>query len=233
MKFINFFLATLFGSFVSTGFSQNLIFKETHVDQSYEKTTTGANRNLYSWATLTLFGTDLAVGDIDSKQDFSNYYSFTWNHKFKMNRLFSYGLGYGVHRQVYRLREKGLAVLHREAFDKGKLVYWGVNANCFWRINFDPKRGNILGKYLDLAVFGQFNFYQKAKFIDGDWSERRVGKDFTERFVSGVEARIGHEVVALFVRYKLFSEHSKDALPPFTNLDLARWSIGLNLNIGS
>ena len=227
MNFRKFFLLIGFLSLVFTGVSQNVLFQKTDVDQRYKIDKIGVNRRVYRWASITLLGTDLAVNNTESKQDFSNYYAFNWNFKYKINGLLSHGLNYGLHRQVYRLSQEGLNALSREYFDKGKLIYWGVNAQYFWRFNFDPWRGDIFGKYLDLSLFGQWNFYQRARFVDGNMTEKIVNGDFSERYVAGVEARFGREALSLYVRYKLYSGVFKEDSAPYTDLDLARLSVGL------
>ena len=217
---------------VFTGFSQHVVLHETNADRRYEIPKDGANRRQYHWFQLTLLGTDLAFGELHSKQDFSNYYAMSWNHQFRLNGAFSHGLGYGVHRQVYRLSEKGLNIVLHGDCDKGKLIYWGVNANYFWRFNFDPRRGSTIGRYLDLAAFGQFNFYQYGKFVQGRLTEKTGSTNCTERCAIGAEVRLGYEIWSMYARYKFFVS-SPESGGTFADMELARWSVGLNLGLGS
>ena len=231
MKYIKIFLAASLLCPVFTGVSQHVVLHETDADKRYEIPRDGANRRQYHWLQLTLLGTDhvFGKGELDSKEDFSNYYAVSWNHQFRVNGVFSHGLGYGLHRQVYRLSERGLNTVSRGDWRKGKLIYWGVNANYFWRFNFDPRRGNVIGKYVDLVAFGQFNFHQQAKFVQGNLTEKISSENFTERSALGAEVRLGREGLSIYARYK-YLVSSPDS-GTFAHMELARWSVGLNLGL--
>jgi len=229
MKYIKIILVTSLLFSVFPAFSQRVIL-HSNVDKQYEIPKKGANRQQYFWVQLSLFGTDLAFGELDSKQNFGNYYGLNFNKKYKLNSVFSQGFGWGIHQQVYRLSKKGLNTMSRPYCDKGKLIFTGLNVNYFVRFNFDPKRGNIVGNYLDIAPFGQYNFYQRAEFVHGRWTEKTGSENFAERYAIGVETRLGHEYLSIYFRYKFLSDNPKSGT--FVNLDLAKCSVGLHVNIG-
>ena len=158
---IRIFIASL-ACFALTGYSQITVPIKVDADNNRR----GPNRNHYSWLSLSLFGTDLALGDLDGKQRFGNYYGLSFNHKFRLSEIHSHGWGLGVHRQVHSLSERGLSSeLLGSGWESGKLIYWGINANYFWRFNFDPSRGNTLGTYLDILLFLQYNPRQQAQWV--------------------------------------------------------------------
>jgi hypothetical protein len=140
-------------------------------------------------------------------------------------------LGYGLHRQVYRLSKKGMTCFSDD-WNKGKLIYWGANANYFWRINFDPKRGNIIGAYLDFGVFGQFNFSQRLKLTGGSTSKKSKFICYREVFTMGPEVRLGRENLSIYGRYKFISSEHCKVYGHNSDFDLAKWSVGLNIGIG-
>ena len=206
-----------------------MIFQQSDADKMYEIPKTGINRQLHSWIQFS-FGSDMPFGELDSKADaLYNYYGFTYNRKIKFNAILSHGYGLGVHHQLYPLNQRGLSAVQRDTWDRGRLIYNGVNMSYFVRINFDPKRGNRFGIYMDLATFGQFNFHQRAKFVHGNLTEKVNKENFPERFAAGVETRVGYESLSLYVRYKFFSERPDSGA--YTNVDLAKWSAGLNIAI--
>jgi len=230
MKYIKILILTIFLCPVFQVFSQRVVLRQTNIEQQYDIPKKGANRQQYFWVQLSLFGTDLAIGELDVKQKFGNYYGLSFNNKYKLNGVLSHGYGWGFHHQAYHLNKKGLNALSSSSWDQGKLSFAGVNINYFVRINFDPKRGNIVGTYLDLVPFGQYNFYQRAKFVEGRLTEKSDEKNFAERYAIGVETRLGREFYSIYARYKFISDNPKS--DTFINLDLAKWSVGLNLNIG-
>jgi len=148
MKFIKILLVASLLFLVFPAFSQRVVL-HTNVDKEYQIPKKGANRQQYFWVQFSLFGTDLAFGELDSKQNFGNYFGLSFNKKYKLNGVLSHGFGWGVHSQVYHLSDSGLNKLSHPSWDKGKLIFKGVNVNYFVRFNFDPKRGNIVGSYLD------------------------------------------------------------------------------------
>ena len=230
MKFIKILLITSSLFPVCQAFSQRVLLHQTNADKQYEIPKKGANRKQYTWVQLSLFGTDLAFGKLDSKQDFfNNYFGLSVNKKYKQNGILSLGYGCGVHRQVYRMSDKGLHTALRPDWDKGKFVFVGVNMNYFVRFNFDPKRGNIRGYYFDLAPFGQYNFYQRAEFVQGKLTEKSGKENFPERYAIGIETRLGREFLSIYARYKLVSANQKSGT--FTDMDLAKWSVGFQINM--
>ena len=234
MKCIKIFLITSLACFVITGFSQNIVSLGTYTDIDYKRSNRGPNRAHYSWLSLSLFGTDLAFGELDGKQRFGNYYGLSWNHKFKISEILSHGLGFGIHRQVHLLSEKGLtSELFYNSWEKGKLVYWGGNVNYFWRFNFDPNRGNTLGTYLDILMFWQYNPRQQAQLAGGGLTNNYFSCHLEERNAAGFEMRIGREAFSLYFRYKCLSMSClHKIMAPLKELDLPRWSIGLNVGLG-
>jgi hypothetical protein len=230
MKFIKILLIINFLLPVYQAFSQRVVLHQTNADKQYEIPKKGANRQQNIWVQLSLFGTDLAFGELDSKQDFfNNYFGLSVNKKYKLNGILSHGYGCGVHRQVYRMSDNGLHTALRPDWDKGKFVFVGGHVNYFVRFNFDPKRGNIRGYYLDLAPFGQYNFYQRAEFVQGKLTEKSGKENFPERFAIGVETRFGREFLSIYARYKFLSINQKSGT--FTDMDFAKWSVGFHINI--
>jgi len=230
MKSVKIFLIASLACFILTGYSQVIVPIQADADKNKR----GPNRNHYSWLSLSFFGTDLAFGGLDSKQRFGNYYGLSFNHKFRLSEIHSHGLGCGIHRQVHSLSEKGLnSELLDNSWEKGKLVYWGFNANYFWRFNFDPSRGNILGTYLDILLFLQYNPRQQAQLAKEDLTHSYFSCHLAERRAAGIEMRIGREAFSLYFRYKgLSGSCLHKILAPLQELDLPKWSVGLNVGFG-
>ncbi|MDR1951639.1 MAG: hypothetical protein LBP96_05360 [Bacteroidales bacterium] len=201
---------------------------ENNPEKPYDTPKKGEFRKKHTWLQLG-YGTDLAIGNLDSKQTSENFYSASINQKFRLNKTLSHGFGGGVYLQTHSLSEKGLTTLLHNDWDKGSLRFWGLDANYFVRIYFSRKYGTVPGWYCDLAAFGQFNFHQRTQFTKGKTTIKTVGGDFAERYAAGFETRLGFRTIALFARYKLVSESDVSF---FTSMDLPKWSVGLSLDIG-
>jgi hypothetical protein len=229
MKFIKIFFVTGLLCPVFSGFSQRIVLLETNPNKPYEVPKKGYHRSQFTWLQFTA-ETDLAIGNLDSKQGFDNF-GLSVNHKFRINKTLSHGFGGGTYLQTYPLSKKGLETLHHSDWDKGCLRFWGLDANYFVRIYFSRKYGTVPGWHWDLAAFGKFNFHQRTQFTKGRTTVKTVGGDFAERYSAGVETRLGFRTIALFCRYKLISE-SDASSGPFANMDLPKWSVGLNAGFG-
>jgi len=235
MIYRRFFLIITLTCLTFTLFSQHVIFRQTDADRTFEIPRQGPNRAQFSWISFHFFGTDLMFGNSHCvRQRFANYQGLGWNRMYRINGVLSHGFGLGGHRQVHALHERGLnSELLEENWENGRLVYWGVNANYFLRFNFDPRRGNTLGRFLDVMIFGQYNPYQRVQLTRGNLTKRYTSQHLAERYAAGVEVRVGYEFLSLYVRYKLFSANRPNsALVPFGDLNLAKWSIGLSLGFG-
>ena len=233
MKLIKFILIVSLLSHVFQAFSQRVMLIQTDVDKQYETPKKGANRQQYFWVQFSLFGTNLTFDELDNKQDFCTYYGLSFNKKYKVNSIISHGYGYGIHRDSYALSNNGLITANRSGLGKGKLIFVGLNVNYFCRFNFDPKRGNTLGTYLDFAPIGQFNFYQRARFKQ--CTKKKSENILVERHVLGLETRIGRGALSIYGRYKFRSyKHTyKTKAGIFEDLDLTKWSVGININVSS
>jgi hypothetical protein len=229
MKFIKIFFVIGLLCPVFSGFSQRIVLLETNPNKPYEGPKKGYFRNQFMWLQFNI-GADLAIGNLDSKQGFDNF-GMSLNQKYKINKTLSHGFGGGICLQTYSLSKKGLEILHHSDWDKGNLRFWELDANYFVRIYFSRKYGTVPGWHLDLAAFGKFNFHQRTQFTREKTTMKIVGGDFAERYSAGVETRLGFRTIALFCRYKLISE-SDVSSGPFANMNLPKWSVGLNVGFG-
>ena len=230
MKLIKIILTVCLLCLVLPAFSQQTLLnvvQPTEIDQQYD-TKKGANRPQYSWGQVC-FGTFLVLDETDSKQSFINYFALNSNRKYKINGAFSHGFGWGFHYLSYNLSRDGLEKMGSYYWEKGKLNNIGLNVNYFLRLNFDPKRGNTIGYYLDILPYTQYNFYQRAEFQQKRITEKNRKGDFPDRYSVGGEVRLGKEFFSIYIRYKYLSYNPKSGR--YADLDLAKWSVGINFNI--
>ncbi len=121
------------------------------------------------------------------------------------------------------------AVYHKE-----KLNLQNVSAALFFRIN-TARRGNIIGKYLDIGGYGLYALGIKRTIEDkipfSPWGETSFkntikGGNYLNRFNYGVFARIGLNFFVLNFRYRLSQLIIHNQIPEFP-----RFSFGIELDI--
>ena len=119
-------------------------------------------------------------------------------------------------------------------YKKRSYLVQNLNLGIYQRINFN-RRGNMVGKYLDLGGFGAWNFarnhvYSRKGFSTEtfNWVEiNERGIDYIENFQYGLEARLGTNRYALTCRYRLNDLIKKENA---MNLgELPRLSLGLEI----
>ena len=118
---------------------------------------------------------------------------------------------------------------------KAKYIYHQISNALAIQINFKPKRGNQLGKYLDLGVYGSYNFSRRFMYVyeqeNSDISKTLKGTmkklSYLNPFEYGFSLRLGNVKSCIFSRYRLaniFNDNTN-----FTSLELPRLTIGVEI----
>ena len=161
---------------------------------------------------------------------------FTFGYRYKLKLLSFYAIGFDLSNQYSRYgikSEESVPVVASNPFSiasevkKLNLGMSSLGAEAYNRINIG-KRGNVLGKYLDIGIKGDWNYGRKMiikeKSVSGDYYEnsRTVQKNlkFIEKFATLVTARIGINKFILYGNYRfsdlIVPEYSSPELPPLT-----------------
>jgi len=116
---------------------------------------------------------------------------------------------------------------------KAKYIYHQISNALAFQINFKPKRGNQLGKYLDLGVYGSYNFSRRFMYqleiadISKNAKITMKKLSYINPFEYGFTLRLGNVKSCIFSRYRLadiFNDNNN-----FTSLELPRLTIGLEI----
>ena len=116
---------------------------------------------------------------------------------------------------------------------KAKYIYHQISNALAFQINFKPKRGNQLGKYLDLGVYGSYNFSRRFMYqleiadISKNAKITMKKLSYLNPFEYGFTLRLGNVKNCIFSRYRLadiFNDNNS-----FTSLELPRLTIGLEI----
>lgn len=235
-------LLIIFLIIVSENISAQVILIQENVNADTVLSETGPNRKKYYsgfYSVGMIFGQPDSTGSaIDSK---ASYHLQLGNRaKFKVNNVLSWGVENMFDYKSFRIKQNddktfGGDVLHK----KETFIVLSYELLLFTRFNIDPKRGDHLGKYLDLGVYGGYNLIKRHKVVDTVSSvygfERgkyiMTNLKYVEKFNYGVTARIGWWGLSLYCNYRLSS-----LFKPFQSInyqELPRFEAGINIDVAS
>ena len=206
-------LSILLFSFSAT-FSQQVVF-EQDVNKDTIVPTKGPNLKNFSHL---YFGFGLVLGSPDSTGSDINMGSSTdfiigYRYKRKLSNFYAIGVDISYGATSFNLKQDSSKLLpSKELHDKEKINSNQLGLNLYNRFNFG-KRGNHVGKFLDLGAYGHYTFNYKHIFKDQNEianslhsSATKVvntGLVYTNPLNYGVQARIGVNRYVLYGSYRL------------------------------
>lgn len=150
------------------------------------------------------------------KLRFCNFYSNVFDLKLSSLR---YGL-----KSVGDIEPYSLATWNREYLKGGSMM-----GSWYQRFNFG-KRGNHLGKFIDVGVYGQYNYMIKHRFLGEDGSVKveaeRKAFSYINRTEWGLSAGLGWNKIRFVGRYRM----SDLVKPGAATLDLPRFLVGIEFS---
>ncbi len=206
-------LIALFLPFVFSANAQTKLL-EKEVPESLDQGTWGANLRHYGHFFIGIG----VLPEFDGSKVYNNFVSsnmkFGYRYKFKVCNFYALGAEANVGRLSYRLKEeqytyKWSDALLIEEWDSQVIRFMTVGGSVYQRINFD-RRGNFLGKYLDLGVSANYIYSTRNiyTYTPGDGSASKVkvkekGIASVQNDYWGVFARIGSNKLALTFDYRM------------------------------
>jgi hypothetical protein len=158
-------------------------------------------------------------------------FDYGLRYKRRFNDTFSAGYELLFKRASYFPRqESGKLVPGPELHDREKIVFSSLGAGLYQRINYG-KRGDYIGRFIDLGVYGDWHFNVRHVSFDQAGRERvrvrRTGMDYPESLGYGILFRKGFNNMVFKAAYRLSDLFREDAgLPEFTRL-----TVGLELGL--
>ena len=222
--------------------SAQVILIQENVNADTVLSDVGPNRRKYSsgfYSIGMLFGQPDSTGSaINSKSSF--HFQLGGRTKYKLNNVFSWGIENMLDYKSFRIKQNdektfGGDVIHK----KETFIVLSYELLLFTRINFDPKRGDHLGKYLDLGAYGGFNFIKRHKVVDTVNTQYGFERGkyimsnlkYVEKFNYGVTARIGWWGLSLYCNYRLSNLFKR--YQSINYQELPRFEAGINIDIAS
>jgi hypothetical protein len=143
-------------------------------------------------------------------------FDFGYRYKRKICEYWAVGYDFSYSFQSYKMKDTDIPSIETDSIEANKDYkkhHYGVhnlNLGVYQRINFN-RRGNSIGKYLDIGGYGGWNFATNHIYKrKGDSSEsfrvieiNEKGIEYIERFQYGIEARLGTNRYSVSARYRL------------------------------
>ena len=161
MKKLVLIIFVLLQGFLS--FAQDVVINENLSDTTRKKK--GPNLKVYrqNWIQFSFF----TPYENNPLQKFpaSYHIGFGYRAKYKLNNTFSWGWGLAFHFNHHRLNYfLNHPVYGLQSIRKEKFLQRQFAGELFFRTNFG-KRGNILGKFLDLGASGGVNVWNTFRYV--------------------------------------------------------------------
>ncbi len=235
MKYILLVLI-LFSSF--NIFSQNVLLEENPINDTLIPKT-GPNLKRFN---LFCFGYEVIADNFSNqtatvRNGASSVFYFGYRHKMKINNFWSVGYGLNLNSSTYSIKQNVKKIFPDSLKHKReRLMVSGLGFQLFTRFNFD-KRGNKIGKYLDVGCYANWDFanshFTKDNTVAADSSNAKVitvteqKLKYFENYEYGFKARIGSNHFAICATYR-FSDLIK---PSYKYPELPKLSVGLEIGI--
>lgn len=166
----------------------------------------------------------------------SLYFTYGGRHKYKITSAYNFGIDY-----FFEYRNFGIAQTSKKVFGsslehkKERYAQITFNIGLFNRFNLS-KRGNHLGKYIDIFVTGIYSFsnryytYDKISGGGSKYVKQVYSKlEFANKFFAQVGLRYGISFLQFQAFYRPLNMFKKSDLYPFP--ELPRFGAGILIDI--
>ena len=231
------FICIMFFSF--NIFSQNVLLEEDPLnDTIIPKIGPNLKKFNYFYIGYEVIADNFSSQSAKVRNGASNLLFFGFRHKRKINNFWSVGYDVNSSTATYSIKQNSKKTFPSIfSHKKERLAISGLSLQLFTRFNFD-RRGNKLGKYLDLGGYAMFDFsnshFTKDKTISSDSSNASVINvteqrlKYFENYEYGVKARLGSNHIAICATYRI-----SDLIKPSFNYypELPKLSIGIDIGL--
>jgi hypothetical protein len=218
-------LCFVFGLLSNLVFAQNVLLSE-EVDSTYKVSKVGPNRQHFVHG---FFSLGFLLGENEELENIkfgSNTFSVGLRYKLRLTNHIATGvdLEYRLSNVFYPTKKPIL---------KEKYAFVDLKYDWYLRLNFG-KRGDIIGKYLDLGVWASYMLmtsqYTKSEFKNLDYKyieQTQKSLKYFNGFNYGLFARFGVNQFALFVEYR-YSDIIKSDFKTIYN-NIPPWTVGIQI----
>ena len=156
------------------------------------------------------FGMCVDAGETGAqvKQPRIDQFSFGVRYKRRIAEHFAWGWDLAYNVNDYSLKQNLIKTTPDSfLYDRQRMLFYNAQAGLYVRINYG-KRGNTLGKYIDLAGYGDaviaHTLYTKYHLMDNSVvRSRRTGLGYFQRLNYGAQVRFGFKKMIIYGQYRL------------------------------
>ncbi len=194
-------------------YGQEIVIEKDLAENPYAQKETGPNLKHFRHLYLDLeFFT--GEGQTGSRINYGSSYvaGAGFRYKLKLTELYSIGYDLGYTRFNYNIHQENAKLFPNNIpHDKEKIVINNLNLELYNRINF-KKRGNQIGTYFDVGIYGAWEFSGRHITIDAtdnnlyhSEKQRNVYKklSYLDDFHAGIRARVGINRYSLAASWRL------------------------------
>lgn len=199
---------------ISFGIKAQTVLLEQHVDEDTLKENYGPNLKhfMYTYISYGLVAGSSGKAGLPVKYGSAGEIVWGFRYKHKLSEIFSCGLGLNYSAQYYPLKQDSSKVYPTNVHHKKeRYAFNNIGADLFARINFDKKRGNMVGTYLDLGGTLDWPFllkhYTKVQNPSGSASKytetTNTGLFYANPVNYGASIKFGYKSIAVYAKYRI------------------------------
>jgi len=154
--------------FTVQGFSQTVLLHEDVSKLDFKMPSGGPNYKHFHQLYLNyLFIIPMNDAmEVETEGGKSGIFTVGWRYKRKLSEWFSLGTGLSYANSQYSIKQTNDKEIPNDILHKKeKLKYNNINSEFYIRFNFG-KRGNIIGKFIDLGAYGGYSVTVKHFYMD-------------------------------------------------------------------
>ena len=166
---------------------------------------------------------------------------FGWRYKLKLTNWLAAGTGINYINDIFDIKQVEKKFIPDTLMhSKEKLRFNNLGSEFYIRFNFG-KRGNIVGRFVDLGAYANWAFKVKQMYVDKvdqNLPQRATSQrvilyhlDYIERFNYGLKARIGLNRIVFTGFYRMSDLFSADFKAEVGEYYLPRLSVGIELGL--
>jgi len=223
---------------------QTVLMHETIKDYDFKLPRQGPNFRHFNYLYLgyAFFVPSGGQNEIETKPANTTIFTLGWRYKFKLTNWFSVGTGINYSNEIFDLKQnEGKLIPDTILHSKEKLKFNSLGTEVYFRFNFG-KRGNIVGRFLDIGAYWAWAFKVKDVYQDkpeqinsvGNASKQKVvlsNLDYVEPFHYGLKVRFGINRFVLAGSYRLNELLTKEYKQEVGDLILPQLALGLEIGL--
>jgi hypothetical protein len=161
--------------------------------------------------------------EVETKAIFTTSFEFGWRYKLKLTNWLAIGTGINYYNDIFNIKQVDDKVVPTNIkHSKERLRYNNLGTEIYMRFNFG-KRGNVIGRFLDVGAYGNWAFAVNHMYEDKSnsqlpymaGSERVIlyHLSYVEKYNYGLKARIGinrYVITAMYRMNDLLTQEYRD-----------------------